>query len=189
MVFKFLSTVPVLKALTGGESRESATKLFDKTVEQARNPHFYAEWDVPDTVEGRYDMITLHMVLVLRRLGDEREATQGFAQTLFNVMFKNMDQSLRELGVGDLKVAKKVRELAEMFYGRAGVYEVGIFDQDVPALASALSRNVWSEEAAPYAPDLARYTIAAAATLSAQPISALISGEVRFPEPAESAIS
>jgi cytochrome b pre-mRNA-processing protein 3 len=163
--------------------QNAAVDLYTRVVEQARAPAFYEDYAVPDTVDGRFDLLTLHMFLVLGRLKQEGERTRAFAQKLFDVMFRNMDDSLREMGVGDLKVGKEVRALAEGFYGRIGAYDAAMAAGGGDALASALSRNIYEEEAAPLAPRLAAYTQEAAAGLDAQPVERLMAGEAFFPEP------
>ncbi len=183
MVFGFLKSVG--RRAFGRDPRQAAAvDLYTQIVEQARSPVLYEEYGVPDTVDGRYDLLTLHMVLVLRRLKREGEGRRGFSQQLFDVMFRNMDDSLREMGVGDLKVGKKVRELAEAFYGRLGAYE-GAFDKDdAAALRSALGRNIYGREDAPEAARLAVYARAADAALAGQSADALMDGRVQFPDPA-----
>ncbi len=104
-------------------SRNSVQAVYGAIVAAARHPRLYAEWGVADTVDGRYDMIVLHTVLVLDRLGGEGEGAQNFAQGLTDEVFADMDRSLREMGVGDLSVGKKVRRMAEVFYGRARAYQ------------------------------------------------------------------
>ena len=169
--------------------QSAAVDLYSRIVEQARTPAFYVEYGaaygVPDTVEGRYDLLTLHMFLVLRRLRREAETTKPFAQKLFDVMFRNMDDSLREMGVGDLKVGAKVRGLAEDFYGRLGAYERALEGEG--SLEEALGRNVFGEEGAAGARPLAAYVRRAERELAAQGTEGLRRGVVRFPDPGETA--
>ena len=162
--------------------RERATDLYGDIVVQARTPYFYSDLDVPDTVEGRFDMITLHMFLVLRRLKQESDpAAKAFSQKLFDVMFKNMDHSLREMGVGDLSVGKKVRALAEAFYGRVGVYEEALGSEELPPLAAAIARNVFaSEVSTPESEHLAKYIIASDKALKSQSLERLMLGIAGF---------
>lgn len=162
---------------------EAAQALYAAAVEQARTPVLYADFAVPDTVEGRFEQVALHVWLVMRRLkGDP--AARKVSQALMDVMFQNMDDSLRELGVGDLVVAKKIRKLAENFYGRIGVYEQGLKDAAAPdALANALARNVYADEEAPHAPALADYVRRADASLAEQPAARIAGGIVVFPVP------
>ncbi|NRA30516.1 MAG: ubiquinol-cytochrome C chaperone [Parvularculaceae bacterium] len=167
------------KLLGHDAGRRRAHELYVATAEASRRPQFYRELQVPDTIEGRYDLLSLHVILVLRRLKDEKEATSKFAQLLFDAMFRNVDDVLREQGVGDLKVGKKVREYAEAFFGRALAYEQALAGE--ADLIDALSRNVYTEEAATYAPELAEYVRRADTHLKTQDIATLQSGAVTFP--------
>lgn len=182
------------RALGRDPHREAATSLYAAAVEQARRPAFYQAHgsyeapDVPDTVDGRYDLLGLHVFLLLRRLRAGPGDTKALSQALFDVMARDLEDNLRELGVGDLKVGKKVRELAERFYGRAGAYEAALGEgAPAGALAEAVGRNVLDDEAALGAATLARYVRAAEARLAEQPIEALRGGTVRFPAPDPSA--
>lgn len=165
-------------------SFEAGRALYAAAVEQARQPALYRDFRSPDTVEGRFEQVALHVYLVMRRLkGDE--AAKKASQGLFDVMFQNMDDSLRELGVGDLQVGKKVRKLAENFYGRIGVYEAALKEDASPdALGAALARNVYGVEASEDADALASYVRAADAFLARQPAARIANGVVAFP-PAE----
>lgn len=162
-------------------SRRQAHELYVAIAEAARRPVFYRDLGVPDTPEGRYDLLSLHVILVLRRLKQEKEATASFAQLLFDVMFRDVDDTLREMGVGDLKVGKKVREYAEAFFGRAMAYETALEGEG--DLEDALSRNLYTLEAAPMADVMAAYTQQADRLLQDQSIEAIVGGRVAFPEP------
>src|SRR5262245_48094906 len=96
--------------------------LYAAAIAQARQPVFYAGLRVPDTVDGRFELVALHVFLILQRLKSEPEATP-FAQALFDTMFADMDRNLREMGVGDLSVGKKVKAMAQGLYGRIAAYE------------------------------------------------------------------
>ncbi len=129
-----------LLRLFGAPGTASAAILYATVVAQARQPGFYAVHGVPDTVDGRFEMIALHMFLVLRRL---KAASEGeMAQQLFDTMFRDMDRSLREMGAGDLGVGHRVRAMAEGLYGRMAAYEAGLHGDD-EILAAALRRNVF----------------------------------------------
>ncbi len=149
----------------------------------ARHSRLYAEWAVPDTLDGRFDMITLHTYLVLERLKGEEPA---FRQAVVDEFFSDMDRSLREMGVGDLSVGKKVRKMAEVFYGRIAAYDAALAGSG-DALEAALARNVFPDEAAgsdtPGARRLAEFVRAQRTVLSAQPVAAIAAGEVRFEAP------
>ncbi len=149
----------------------------------ARHPRLYADWGVPDTLDGRFDMITLHTYLVLERLkGEEPE----FRQAVVDEFFRDMDRSLREMGVGDLSVGKKVRKMAESFYGRIAAYDAALAAPG-DGLAAALARNVFPDEEG--GPDiagvrrLAEFVLTQRARLAAQPVRAIAGGDVRFEEP------
>lgn len=156
--------------------------LYAAAVEQARAEPLYADFGVPDTVEGRFEMVTLHVYLILRRLKGGAPGAREAGQKLFDAMFQDMDRSLRELGVGDLSVARKIRALAENFYGRVAVFEDALRDDAPPEmLDAALGRNVYEDETSEEALRLARYVRAAADAVAAQPLNHLIGGAVRFP--------
>jgi len=174
MILSFFKKDPALDA---------ASALYAAAVDQAREPVLYERLGAPDTVEGRFEQVTLHVYLILRRLKGDDQAARAVAQKLFDVMFQNMDDSLRELGVGDLSIGKKIRKMAENFYGRVGAYEDALGpDAADGALAAALGRNIFADEASPAAARLAFYMRAAAAAIDAQPPARLAGGVVRFPE-------
>jgi cytochrome b pre-mRNA-processing protein 3 len=156
--------------------------LYEQIVAQARRPDFYLEFGVADTVDGRFDMIVLHAWLVFRRLAMEGEKGRALAQEVFDFFFADMDRSLREMGVGDLSVPKKVRRMAEAFYGRAAAYDAHVHDRQ--ALGAALARNALRDESrAAEGEKLASYVTKALADLCDQPADTLFSGFLRFPDP------
>ncbi|MBL4801463.1 MAG: hypothetical protein JKY45_06175 [Emcibacter sp.] len=130
--------------------KDAAYDLFTKIVEQARSPEFYANWHVADTLDGRFDLIILHVGLVINRLeasGENKEVTL-LIRYLQEVLFDNMDMSLRELGVGDMSVGKKVKVMAEAYYGRMAVYRRAIHSEDREnKLKSSLIRNIYRDDA------------------------------------------
>jgi cytochrome b pre-mRNA-processing protein 3 len=165
-------------------SRNSLRAVYGAIVAAARHPRLYAELRVPDTVDGRYDMIVLHAVLVLDRLGEEGEAARDFAQGLTDEVFADMDRSLREMGVGDLSVGKKVRRMAEVFYGRARAYTGALRAQNEGELAAALYRNVFAGTGERDGSSLlALYALRLRRHLQERPIGPILSGEIDFPEP------
>lgn len=167
--------------ITGQDGpRRQAHELYVQIAEAARRPAFYEVMGAPDTVEGRYDLLSLHVILVLRRLKAERERTAKFAQLVFDVMFRDVDDSLREMGVGDLRVGKKVRGYAEAFFGRAMAYEKALNGED--DLGDALARNIYGSDDASVASGLATYVSAADRSLAEQSIDEILSGRVRFPD-------
>lgn len=157
--------------------------LYTAAVSAARNPFFYQDLEVPDTLDGRFDLVGLHVALLIRRLRKLPPPGAAVAQAVFDAMFSDMDTNLRELGVGDMTVAKKVRAMWEAFHGRADAYEAPLAARDLPALAAALGRNVWRGADAPGAPRLAELALAQADTLDTEPAEALLAGRVRFDAP------
>ncbi len=158
--------------------------VYEAIVAAARHPRLYAEYGVPDTVDGRFEMISLHAMFVLRALanhpGSEAEL---FRQNLVDELFRDMDRSLREMGTGDLSVGKKVRKMAEVFYGRLKAYGTELDTAD-ESLEAALTRNVWPETPPEGgAGALARYTRQADGALRAQDPAVIVSGTVRFGDP------
>lgn len=165
---------------------EAAHRMYLSLVEQARQPGFYLSCGVPDTADGRFDMIILHAFLVLRRLKKDHEQTAELAQELFDLMFADMDQNLREMGVGDLAVGKRIKGMASAFYGRVAAYEAGLGAND-SALEEALRRNLY-RKARPEAGQLAAvagYMRDESARLDGAGVDSLMAGNVIFgPAPA-----
>lgn len=164
---------------------DAAFALYSAAVVQARHPSFYESLAVPDSLDGRFDMIALHVFLMLRRLRAAGAPARGLSQAIFDVMFADMDQSLRELGVGDVGVGKRVRRMAEAFYGRVAAYDTGLDDAAGGQLEAALLRNVWrGEEVAPAALGaLADYVRRQDAALAARPLAELMAGRIDFVPP------
>lgn len=122
---------------------EAAWRLYAAAVAQGRRPEFFLSCGVPDSLDGRFETLSLHVFLLLRRLKREgRPEAERLAQALFDAMFANMDESLREMGVGDLSVGPKVKRMAQALYGRMAAYEAGL-TADEGALAAALRRNLY----------------------------------------------
>ncbi len=166
------------------EKQQAAARLYDRIVEQARSPAFYLELGVKDDLEGRFDLVVLHLHLVVRRLSttDAGQSAVDMAQAVFDTFFHDMDRSLRAIGVGDRSVGKKVKDMVRAFYGRTQAYEEALAAPEDGALETALARNVFAGSADPAgAGRLARYCRAAAAEVSAQPVADLVGGNVRFP--------
>lgn len=159
--------------------------LYGQIVAAARRPLPYADWDVPDTPNGRFEMMALHLFLFLHRVREETGPIREVAQEIVDEFFKEVDHSVRELGISDVRVPKRVKTLARMFYGRVASYGEALDRKDRDALASALARNIVPGNAdwAGAAP-LASYAIAARDALDAQSVDAMLRGELSFPEPA-----
>ncbi|NIR45903.1 MAG: ubiquinol-cytochrome C chaperone [Gemmatimonadetes bacterium] len=166
--------------------QESAHRLYGRLVAQARRTEFYTALGVPDTPQGRFEMIALHAFLVLHRLKGETKAAARLSQAVFDVMFADLDQSLREMGVGDLSVGRRVKSLAQGFYGRAAAYESGLTTED-RTLIAALSRNVYATAAPTPTPTqmaaMAAYLRREAEALARQDTADFLSGRVEFGPP------
>jgi cytochrome b pre-mRNA-processing protein 3 len=153
---------------------------YEAIVAAARHPAFYAEWAVPDTLDGRFDMISLHAFLVLDRL---KGTEQSFRQELVDELFADMDRSLREMGVGDLSVGKKVRKMAEVFYGRVAAYNLAL-EGPAGALEAALARNIFADsQDGPWPVLLAAHVRDQRTHLASQDAGAIAGGSVHFKEP------
>jgi cytochrome b pre-mRNA-processing protein 3 len=156
----------------------AGSTLYVAAVAAARDPWLYAAIGVPDTLDGRFDLIGLHTYLVIRRLQALPPPAADLAQAVFDAMFRDMDVNLREMGVGDLSVGKKVKVMWEAFHGRATAYARALDAAGAPDLPAALARNVWRGAAAGDGPArLAAIVLAQQAHLAGQP---LIDGQVVF---------
>jgi len=165
--------------------RDAAFRLYQTIVDQARQPVFFSRFGVPDTLDGRFELLALHGFLVLNRLKAERSRTAELAQALFDVMFSDLDRALREMGVGDLGVGRQVKTMAKGFYGRIGAYEAGLAADDDARLGQALHRNLFGTVSVPArsVDEIAAYLRRCAAVLAAQPVDCLIDGVVVFADP------
>lgn len=161
--------------------RGTIEAIYGMIVAQAREPLFYADLHVRDTVNGRFDMLILHLWLVLRRL-QPADGGNSLSQALFDRFCADMDDNLREMGVGDLTVPKRMQAFGEAFYGRSSAYDLA-FETDDEALAQALSRNVFNGEHLDSAKALAAYIRKTSASLAAIDDAALRAGSWAFPKP------
>jgi cytochrome b pre-mRNA-processing protein 3 len=164
--------------------REAAELAYRLVVEQARRPAFFTAHGVPDTLDGRFELICLHAFLYLHRLKGEPPPASVLGQRFFDTMFADFDRSLREIGTGDLSVGRQVKRMAEAFYGRVRAYEDGL-DGDDAELDAALARNLYGT-AAPTQEQLvglAAYLRREAASLAAQHPTALLAGRIAFGPP------
>lgn len=160
-------------------------RIYGDIVAAARQPAFYADMQVPDTPLGRFEMISVHLFLLfMRARRSEKGVLDDLVQEITDEFFKDVDHSLRELGIGDMGVPKRMKKLARMFYGRCNSYGDALEAGDGDALASALARNIHPDRA----PDetwqgasaLAAYMSEADADLAAQAETALLEGHIVF---------
>lgn len=159
--------------------------LYGAIVAQARDPEFYRSYRVPDTSNGRLEMIVLHTILVLSRLETEGRSGPALGQALFDYFCGDVDANLREMGVGDMAVPRKMKAVAEAFYGRKRAYETALAEPGIAELSAALVRNVYPEtDETAEAGRLATYMREAIDKLAATDGAALLRGQVAFPDPA-----
>ena len=163
--------------------QDAAHALYAAAVDQARSTPFYERFGVADTLDGRFELVTAHIFLILRRLKGAGDGVSGrVAQELTDITFRNFDGALREVGVGDLAIARKIRKLAENFYGRLGAYETAFEAENVtPPLEEALARNVYETNDKTSSTALASYLIEANEAVHSQSLEALQAGTVTFP--------
>jgi cytochrome b pre-mRNA-processing protein 3 len=161
--------------------RGTIETIYGMIVTQAREPQFYRDLGVPDTVNGRFDLILLHLWMVLRHLRAVENSAE-LSQALFDRFCEDMDANLREMGTGDLAVPKKMQALGEAFYGRAAAYDMAMTDGS-EALAEAICRNVLDGEGIENARRLATYVEGAIASLSNESDVKALGTSWRFPPP------
>ena len=142
--------------------------LYELAVRQARDPGFYTTLGVADRIDARFELYTLHVLLLVMRLRDEGERGADAAQALFDTYVSALDHALRELGVGDISVGKKMRKLGEAMYGRMTAYEPALRDADAAILAAGLARNVFENDDATSGEALAAYALNSRKRLAAQ---------------------
>lgn len=162
-----------------GRAGRTASKLYGSIVTQARAPAFYADLGVPDTMEGRYGLLVVHLWLVMERLSAAGD-TAGLSRALVETFVTDIDDNMREIGVGDLAVPRKVKKAAAGLYDRAPEYERAFTSEDDGVLAEVLSRHVGGMPA-PGALRLAAYLKSARRSLAAASIDELVAGDVTFP--------
>lgn len=176
----------LLSFLSRGRDRSrQGAWIYNAIVDQSRRPEFYESFDVPDTLDGRFDLIVLHAGLYLPRLKAVRNEGHALAQATFDQMFANLEVNLRELGVGDMGVPRRVKSMLSAFYGRAAAYDSALREGDVSGLRAALLRNVYrgAEVAQPKLDALSTYVRAAHEALKAASDSDLVAGTFAWPAP------
>ena len=163
-------------------NRQMIGRLNDNIVAAVRQPAFFLEGGVADTFNGRFELLVLHAALAVRRLRALPDPGAAVAQDLVDTVFRNLDPALRELGVGDMAVPKRMKRLAEGFVGRSVAYEAALDQAGDRMLADTLSRNVFAGTR--LADDLAAYVRAVAAVLDGLDLDALLREPLRLPDAA-----
>ncbi len=163
-------------------AKAAGRKLYVAVTAQARQPAFYAELGAPDTLEGRFELYNLHMVLLLHRLKGLGGQAAETAQVLFDAYVSALDDALREMGVGDLSVGKKMRKLGEAIYGRVKNFDAAFSGApDAEALDALIVRTVYAGRENVHAGALADYVRRSVAALAAEPLESLLEGRSAWP--------
>lgn len=170
----------ILNLFRKNPAADAVYAVYTAIVAQSRQPVFYADWGVPDTVTGRFDMISLHLSLLFRRLRVEKQAGTEFSQALFDLFFKDMDRSLREMGAGDMAVPKKVRKMSEIFYGLMTTLNEAMDRDDRAGVEAVLRRNVYGEGDSAHAAELAAYLFTQYDKLAEQPLADIAGGRLEM---------
>ena len=166
------------------QSKAAASRLYAAVVAQARAPAFYTDLGAPDTIEGRFELYSLHVILLLHRMRGAGPNAADAAQALFDTYVSALDNALRETGVGDLSVPRRMRRLGEAFYGRAKAFEAALGAEDL-ALEALIGRTVFAgvgDEG--HVSAMASYVRRGIAGLAAQPLEVILGGDVAWPAPA-----
>ena len=170
----------ILSLFRKNTATEPVYAIYSAIVAQSRQPVFYADWLVPDTVTGRFDMISLHMALLFRRLRAEQGGQKAFSQAVFDLFFKDMDRSLREMGVTDIGIPKKIQKMGNIFFGLLAAMNEAMDRRDSAALAAVLARNIFDEGDGGHVQSLAAYMLAQDDVLAAQSADAIMAGTIQF---------
>ncbi|WP_022727449.1 ubiquinol-cytochrome C chaperone family protein [Fodinicurvata sediminis] len=179
----------MFRRLFSGDPRESAARaLYESIMLQSRQPEFYTDYAVPDSTEGRFELLLIHLGLVIRRLKcEENEEARELSQNLFDFFVYDMDQSLRESGIGDLSVGPRLRRVGEAFYGRVKAYEAALdAGNESQELGAALLRNLYatreSEPGQETVMAMAEYLYRVDAFFAEQETPNILSGQIKFSE-------
>ena len=166
--------------------QHAAENAYAKIVAQARRPDFYESYGVDDTLDGRFDILVIHAFLFFRRLKSAEGRAADFSQLVFDTMFSDLDHSLREMGVGDMSIGKKVRKMGDAFYGRTKAYDAAMdaHGTEPAGLADAVRRNVFPDRGqSGNAERLAAYMMRCEAHLATQQTDRLLAGDMEFSAP------
>ncbi len=178
---------PIARLISPGRRRRERTAraLYDHAVEQARQSEFYASRGVPETIEGRFDLLSLHVALLCRRLARTGRPGQDLAQALFDTMFSDMEDNLREIGVSETSLGRSVKTMAKGFLGRAEAYGRALDGED--ALDGVLRRNLYAGGAveAAQVEDMTAYVHAAMRRLEGCGYEEIAAANGLFPAPSE----
>lgn len=180
------------KIFSFSDEKKTAHRLYIVLVKQSRQPAFFESCGIADTVAGRFDMIVLHAVLLLRRFNRQPDKTRKLSQALFDYMFDDFDLNLREIGVGDTGIGKRIKKMGTGFYGRMAVYNEGLDSDGDQPLRDSLARNLYRdmEPTEDNLKQMADYMRRESANLDQIDLDTVISGAFQFgPPPAGQSIN
>jgi cytochrome b pre-mRNA-processing protein 3 len=161
--------------------RVAGQGLYEAAIRQARQPAFYADLKAPDTVEGRFELYTLHVVLLLHRLRGLGGEAGRVSQALFDAYLQALDDALREMGVGDLSVGKKMRRLGEAFYGRAKAYQAVLAEADHTDMEALIGRTIYADVVDPPLGRLVGYIQRSVAVLGETSLEDVLAARLTWP--------
>lgn len=165
------------------QNKDQAYAIYGKIVTQARNPVFYQDLGVADDIDGRFDMILLHLFIVDRRFEKEGDAGRKIRRQMQEALISDMDRSLREMGVGDMSVGKEVKKMGAAWFGRVKAYSSAILaDAPKPDLEAAIRKNIYKGDETPHAEKLADYTLEALQKLARYSLADMTASNFEFPD-------
>ena len=154
--------------------RRAAVRLYDTAVSRSRDPKLYTNMGAPDTVEGRFELLTVHIILTIERLKGQGAVSEATRQSLFDLYVRNLDGALREMGVGDLAVSRRVKGLGRVFYGRAQAYEAAFAASDRVELEDVIRRTIFVDRDGADAAPLADYLLGERRRLAGREVAAML---------------
>ena len=178
----------VLSRLLGKKSRirKSSGQLLSSASQQSRHPAFYSDRGLSDSLDGRFESITLHIALIMRRLKSVQPSGAALAEDLCTALFSSFDHAFREMGTSDVAIARKIRQLGEAYAGRVAAYNDSLSSEDaLQSLEAAILRNVFGGDSTRDAAQFAKYTLAADTALAKQSDDAVWNGQINWPDPAD----
>ena len=165
-------------------AKAAGAKLYAGAVAQARSAAFYRDFGVRDSLEGRFELFSLHVIFLIERLKAQGDAAAETSQAVFDAYVKGLDDAFREIGVSDTSVGKKMKKLAGAFYGRLKAYDEAVASlPDAMATAGFLARTAFEERGEGDVAALTSYVIKTRAALAVQSLEALLQGDVTWPNP------
>ena len=164
-------------------AKAAGAKLYACAVGQARSAGFYRDFGVRDSMEGRFELFSLHVIFLIERLKGQGDAAAETSQAVFDAYVKGLDDAFREIGVADTSVGKKMKKLAGAFYGRLKAYDEAVASPDRAAVSEFLARTAFEERGEGDVAALAAYVAKTREALAEQPLEALLQGDVTWPNP------